>query len=143
MRLLHREESRNAGYNFWTHGVNTIVVFPERASRIAHTGLGTIVEQADSRPDQQNNWFHLPLQAPSWIPVEQWTQRPDGWHHSESHCNVEKAQLVGVRLQAPLNENATIRQIHVRAVDELIQNETVELRGPTISYEITTSTPVF
>lgn len=131
------------GYNFWTHGVNTIVEFPDRASRIVHTGLGTVVEQAESRPDQENNWFHLPLQAPSWIPVQHWTERSDGTHASDGHGGVERAQLVGVRFRASLNENATIRQFHVRAGDQLIQNEPVDLRGPTVDYDITISNPVF
>ena len=131
------------GYNFWTHGVNTIVEFPERASRIVHTGLGTIVEQAESRPDQENNWFHLPLPAPSWIPIQQWHERSDGSYSSDNHCTVERAQLVGIRFRAFLNENATIRQFHVRAGDQLIQNEPVELRGPTVDYDITLSNPVF
>lgn len=131
------------GFNFWTHGVTTIVEFPERASRIVHTGLGTVVEQAESRPDQENNWFHLPLHAPSWIPVEQWTKRADGWYHSESRCKVENAQLVGVRMKASLNENAHIREFHIRAGDQLIQSESVDLRGPAVDYEIDISNPVF
>jgi hypothetical protein len=130
------------GYNFWTHGVNTIVEFPERASRIVHTGLGTYIEQAESRPNQENNWFHVPLHKPSWIPVQQWKQRADGSYLSEGHCSVEKAQLVGARLKASLNENASIRQIHIRAGDELIHSESVDLRGPTVDHEINISNPV-
>ena len=130
------------GFNFWTHGVNTIVEFPERESRITHTGLGTFIEQAESHPDQENNWFHLPLHAPSWIPVEQWTRRPDGAYLSESHCKVQEAQLVGARLKATLNENAAIRQFHIRAGDELIHSESVELRGPTVDHEINISDPL-
>jgi hypothetical protein len=130
------------GFHFWTHGVNTIAEFPERASRIVHTGLGTIVEQAESHPDQENNWFHLPLHAPSWIPVQHWTHLADGTHLSEGHGGVETAQLVGARLKAVLNENAHIRQLHIRAGDQLIQSESVDLRGPAVDHEITLSNPV-
>jgi hypothetical protein len=129
------------GYNFWTHGVGTIVEFPARASRILHAGWGSLIEQPESRPGEENNWFHLPLHKPSWIPVTHWIEESATLARS-THTSVSRATLAGVTLKASLNENANIRELHVRAGGTLIHSQSVDLRGPTIDHEIDLRDPV-
>jgi len=50
-------------YDFWTHGVNTIVQFPERAKSIEHSGGGTEIKQQGSPND--TNWLHIPIPSPT------------------------------------------------------------------------------
>lgn len=52
-----------ARYDFWTHGVNTIVQFPERAKSISHSGLGIEIKQQGS--PQDTNWLHVPIPSPT------------------------------------------------------------------------------
>lgn len=52
-----------ARYDFWTHGVNTIVQFPEQAKRITHSGLGIEIQQQGSPND--TNWLHVPIPSPT------------------------------------------------------------------------------
>jgi hypothetical protein len=121
----------------WTHGVNTIAEFPERATRIQHAGWGTLVEQSESGHGQQNNWFHLPLNYPREFPENVWRRLPSGGYILEE-CFNYRSLLLGARLKASLNENVHIRELHIRAGQELFLGRNVDLRGPEVDYELYT-----
>lgn len=93
----------NKRYDFWVHGVNTIVEYPEHARIIRHAGWGTLVEQ-DADPPGRNNWFHLPIPTPTII---------KGDHGA----------LDWLALKVWMNENVRIAQIHVRMGDLKIIDE--------------------
>jgi hypothetical protein len=118
--------------NFWTHGVNTIVEFPERVSLLQHAGWGTLIRQPTDPPGRHNNWFHLPLHTPGSI-----VGRARG-----DRLDLYNALFGYARLKANLNENATIRELHIRAGQRLIYVESVELRGPNVDRQVDARTPI-
>ena len=82
--------------DYWIHGVSTFVEYPDRTTEIRHAGNGTIVKQRAN----SDNWFHLPIPTPTSI---------DG--------DAEVA-VTWVALKASTNENARIRDVHLRTADE-------------------------
>lgn len=131
-------------YQYWTHGVQTIVEFPEHASRISHAGWGTLIEQQED-PSGRNNWFHLPLHTPNWIPRANFERLSDPsdrvQKYNPQHVTINKAILSSVRLKADVNENASIRTLHIRAGDRLLKSEEVDLRGPSVNHEVNMRDP--
>jgi hypothetical protein len=106
--------------NYWTHGIQTIVEFPERPRRIQHAGWGTLIEQHYS---QSEGWFHLPLHSPSQIVA---LSAAPG-----RNVYVARTPLLGaVRLKARLNQFATIVELHLRAGEQLVRNKAVSIAGP-------------
>lgn len=94
-----------ARFDFWTHGADTIVEFPEQTQLIRHTGWGTLIRQ----PANTNNWFHIAIPTPTVL---------------EDDISVF---LQYVRLRAEVNENARIDLIHFRDGGNLIYSENVML----------------
>jgi len=80
-----------ARYEVWTHGADTVVEFPTRATEIRHAGFGTQVRQ----PAGSTNWFHFALPAITVI---------DG----------RATAVREIRLRATANENARIDILHFR-----------------------------
>lgn len=94
-----------ARYDFWTHGVNTIVEYPDQTQLIRHTGWGTLIRQSADT----NNWFHIAIPSPTFL-------EDDG-----------SVFLQYIRLRAEVNENARIDLIHLRVDGTLIYSENVML----------------
>lgn len=46
-----------ARYDFWTHGVNTFIEFPDRPMHVIYAGWGTKVHQVYKPHWNLNNWF--------------------------------------------------------------------------------------
>lgn len=79
-------------YEFWTHGVATILESPELARTVLHRGFGTLVEQDPNT----EAWFHIPITSPTIF---------------TEHGRV---MLKSVGLKARTNENARLDIVHVR-----------------------------
>ena len=84
-------------YEFWTHGVATILESPELARLVLHRGFGTLVEQEANT----EAWFHIPIPSPTIF----------GDH--------DRVYLERVGLRAKMNENARVNVIHVRIGQDL------------------------
>ena len=54
-------------YDYWIHGVSTMVEDAERATDIIHFGSGTTVRQ----PANTDNWFHIAVPTPTIIDDEE------------------------------------------------------------------------
>jgi hypothetical protein len=102
-------------YNFHTHGVSTIVESPDRAAEILHAGWGTLVRQSAATTANGSNWFHLPLTAPVVMTGD------------------DSVILKSIRVIATANENACIREVHVREADHLKFQRDVNWAGPQIN----------
>ena len=88
-------------YEFWTHGVDTVVEFPNRAAEVRHAGWGTLIRQAAGT----DNWFHIA------IPSAKIINNP--------------AKMREIRLRAEVNECARIDLIHFRDDGKLIFSKAV------------------
>ncbi len=85
-------------YRFATHGVATVVEYPQSAKLIQHRGdLGTVVEQEAGT----YGWFHIPLTTPNQM---------DG----------DEVELKSFWLDVNLNENAKMTRIDLRYGQECI-----------------------
>lgn len=91
-----------ARYDFWTHGVNTFIEFPDRPMYVIQAGWGTKVRQIYKPHWNENNWFHLPIPTPTVIK------------------NDTKVNLVYVWVYAETNELAKISEIHVREYNNIL-----------------------
>lgn len=91
-----------ARHEYWTHGVDTIVEFPDRATEIRHAGWGTRVRQAANT----DNWFHIALPSAKVI-------------------NTKNAIMREVHLRAEVNENARVDLIHFRNDGNLVFSKDV------------------
>jgi hypothetical protein len=111
-----------ANYEFWTHGVNTIVEFPSRATEIRHAGWGTLVRQAANT----DNWFHIALPSPRII-------------MDDEHVFIRE-----IRLRAEVNENARVDYIHSRRDGELFFSQEVMFTDRTIDevFQVDPNRPV-
>ncbi|MCI0470328.1 MAG: hypothetical protein L0Y73_01570 [Candidatus Aminicenantes bacterium] len=105
--------------NFWTHGVDTIIEYPERAQRIQHAGWGTLVEQYSGDGD---NWFHFPLHSPTQVTAYASSS-------SRREYVSRTALLGGARFKARLNNNARIIELHVRAGEQIVRANLVNIPG--------------
>lgn len=98
-------------FDFWTHGVATILEFPELAKLIQYrTDVGTVVEQ-DANTE---GWFHIPLTTPTVM---------------EDDVSIFFRLFA---LKAKVNDNAKVDLIHVRRGTDLIFNQSVAFVGKTI-----------
>ena len=91
-----------ARHEYWTHGVDTIVEFPDRATEIRHAGWGTRVRQAA----HTDNWLHIALPSGKVI-------------HSED------AIMREVRLRAEVNDIASVDLIQFRDDEKLVFSKEV------------------
>lgn len=79
-------------YDFWTHGVNTIVQFPNRAKSISHSGLGTEIVQTGL--PENLNWLHIPIPSPTRL-------------------NSTKVFLHHVRIRGSADDKAVIEEVQL------------------------------
>lgn len=100
-----------ARHEYWTHGVDTIVEFPDRATEILHAGWGTRVRQAANT----DNWFHIALPSAKII-------------------NSETAIMREIRLRAEVNENARVDLIHFRDDGKRVFSQAVSFTDRTIDH---------
>jgi hypothetical protein len=97
-------------HDYWTHGVATILEFPNLAKVRAHTGMGTFVEQDAGT----YGWFHIPIPTPSIL--------DEGHTYFRYFCLVAK-----------VNENATIDLLHLRRGADLVFSKTVAFTNTTVN----------
>jgi hypothetical protein len=119
-------------FEYWTHGVGTIVEFPERVALLRHAGWGTLVEQQADPEDRNNNWFHLVLHTPHILAESDSSRRDSG---------LLPAWAGVFRIVADLNENAVIKHLHIRYGENLLYSEEVDLRGPHVNHLIDAREP--
>jgi hypothetical protein len=92
-------------YEFWTHGVNVQIEYPDRIVGITgdefaeprRSGWGTLVYQKENT----TNWFHFAIPTPVII-------------------NKQEATLRFIRFRAEINEAARIDMIHFRHDNRII-----------------------
>lgn len=98
-------------FDFWTHGVTTVLESPELARRMEHKGnIGTAVEQEANT----SAWFHLPLTTPTVI---------------EDDVAI---YLRRFGLKATVNDNAKIDLLHLRSGTRLVWSRDVSYVGRVI-----------
>jgi hypothetical protein len=94
-----------AQYEFWTHGVNVQIEYPDRIVGITgnehaeprRSGWGTLICQKENT----TNWFHFAIPTPVII-------------------NNQEATLKFIRFRAEINETARIDRIHFRHDNRII-----------------------
>ncbi|MGH9039993.1 MAG: DUF6623 family protein [Acidimicrobiia bacterium] len=103
-----------ARYDMWIHGVTAMVEWPYLTTEIRHTGFGTIVKQ----PAGTENWLHLTMPVPTIID--------------------DDAEVAATRIafKATLNENARIKEVHVRMGTEVISAKAVDWGGDDVNQQI-------
>ena len=106
-------------HDYWTHGVATILEFPERATFVAHNGFGTTVEQNANT----SAWFHIPISTPSYLAGDSTTY------------------LYFLTLAAKVNASAKVDLIHVRRGKDLLFEEAVSFVDRNINHSINTPDP--
>ncbi len=86
-------------FDFWTHGITTILQSPELAQLlIRQTNLGTVVEQNGNT----QAWFHIPITTPTVM---------------EDDTSI---YLRAIYLRARVNAHAIVDRIHIRRGTDLI-----------------------
>lgn len=99
-------------YDYWTHGVATILESPQLAKLVMHRGdLGTVVEQDANT----SGWFHIPIPTPSVLSGDTTTS------------------FLYFALVANVNDNAKVDLIHVRRGKDLIFSQNVSFVGAKIN----------
>ena len=101
-----------ARYEFWTHGVNVQIEYPDNIVGITgderaeprRSGWGTLVHQKENT----TNWFHFSIPTPALI-------------------NNKEATLRFIRLRAEINETARIDTIHFRHDNRVIFTKEVNI----------------
>ncbi|MGD2149784.1 MAG: hypothetical protein PVJ20_12605 [Desulfobacterales bacterium] len=94
-----------AQYEFWAHGVNVQIEYPDRIVGITgnehaeprRSGWGTLIYQKENT----TNWFHFAIPTPVII-------------------NNQEATLRFIRFRAEINETARIDRIHFRHDNRII-----------------------
>jgi hypothetical protein len=105
-------------FDFWTHGVATILESPQLARRVEHKGnIGTAVEQSAST----SAWFHIPITTPTVL---------------EDDTSI---YLRRFGLKATVNDNAKIDHLHLRSGTNLVWSREVSYVGRVVdeTYDIT------
>jgi hypothetical protein len=99
-------------FDFWTHGIATILESPQRAKLVQHrSDIGTLVQQIGDT----DGWFHIPIPTPSNLEGDATTF------------------IVGFYLSVKVNDNAKIDVIHLRRGRDLIFSQKVSFVGTTIN----------
>ena len=101
-----------ARYEFWTHGVNVQIEYPDSIVGITgderaeprRSGWGTLVYQKENTA----NWFHFAIPTPALI-------------------NNQEVTLRFIRLRAEINETARIDTIHFRHDNRVIFTKEVNI----------------
>lgn len=101
-----------ARYEFWTHGVNVQIEYPdnivgitgEECAEPRRSGWGTLVHQKENT----TNWFHFAIPTPAKI-------------------NNQEPTLRSIRLRAEINETARIDTIHFRHDNRVIFSKEVNI----------------
>jgi hypothetical protein len=110
-----------AQYEFWTHGVNVQIEYPDRIFGITgdefaeprRSGWGTLVYQKENT----TNWFHFAIPTPVII-------------------NNQEATLRFIRLRAEINETARIDMIHFRHDNRIILSREVNITNCSVDETI-------
>jgi len=104
-------------FDYWTHGIATILESPELAQLAQHrSDLGTVVEQIGGT----SGWFHIPIPTPSVL------------------ADDTTINFLFFALVATLNDNAKVDLIHVRRGKDLIFSKNVAFIGTTVNQVIET-----
>ncbi len=99
-------------FDFWTHGIATVVQYPPLAKLLEHrSDLGTVVEQDGNT----SGWFHIPIPTPSVLADDTTTS------------------FLLFALVAKVNDNAKVDLIHVRRGKDLIFQKSVSFVATTIN----------
>lgn len=106
-----------ARYEFWTHGVNVKIEYPDRIVGMTvderaeprRSGWGTLVHQKENT----TNWFHFAIPTPVII-------------------DNQEAELRFIRLRAEINENARIDTIHFRHDNRIIYSQEVNITNRSV-----------
>ncbi|HSQ85138.1 MAG TPA: DUF6623 family protein [Desulfobacterales bacterium] len=101
-----------ARYEFWIHGVNVQIEYPDNIVGITgderaeprRSGWGTLVHQKENTA----NWFHFAIPTPALI-------------------NNQETTLRFIRLRAEINETARIDTIHFRHDNRVIFTKEVNI----------------
>lgn len=101
-----------ARYEFWIHGVNVQIEYPDRIVGMTgdgraeprRSGWGTLIYQKKDT----TNWFHFAIPTPAII-------------------NNQGAALKSIRLRAEINGNALIDKIHFRHDNRIIFSEKTDI----------------
>ena len=96
-------------YEFWAHGVETVVEFPDRTAEVRHAGWGTLIRQAAGT----DNWFHIAIPSAKII-------------------DNSVTKMCEIRLRAEVNENAQIDLIHFRDDGKLIFSQAVNFMNQNV-----------
>ena len=110
-----------AQYEFWTHGVNVQIEYPDRiagrteeeAAEPRRSGWGTLVYQKENT----TNWFHFAIPTPVIM-------------------NNQEANLRFIRLRAEINETARIDMIHFRHDNRIILSREVNISNRSVDETI-------
>ena len=110
-----------AQYEFWTHGVNVQIEYPDRiAGRTEEevgeprrSGWGTLVYQKENT----TNWFHFAIPTPVII-------------------NNQEATLRFIRFRAEINETARIDMIHFRHDNRIFLSREVNITNRSVDETI-------
>ena len=97
-------------HDYWTHGVATVVEFPQLAKVNVHNGFGTTVEQDANT----GGWFHIPFATPSML--------------QDAGTGIRFFALV-----ARVNENAKVDALHLRRGADLIFSTAVSFTNTSIN----------
>ena len=106
-----------ARYEFWTHGVNVKIEYPDRIVGMTgderaeprRSGWGTLVHQKENT----TNWFHFAIPTPVIV-------------------DNKEAELRFIRLRAEINENARIDTIHFRHDNRIIYSQEVNITNSSV-----------
>lgn len=106
-----------ARYEFWTHGVNVQIEYPDKIVGMVgderaeprRSGWGTLVYQKEDTA----NWFHFGIPTPAII------------------NNIE-ATLRFIRLRAEINETARIDKIHFRHDNRVFFSKEVNITNRSV-----------
>jgi hypothetical protein len=110
-----------AHYEFWTHGVNVQIEYPDRIFGITgdeiveprRSGWGTLVYQKENT----TNWFHFAIPTPVII-------------------DNKEATLRFIRFRAEINETARIDMIHFRHDNRIILSREVNITNRSVDETI-------
>jgi len=104
-------------YEFWTHGVNVHIEYPDRIVGMTgdrrgeprRSGWGTLVHQKENT----TNWFHFAIPTPVII-------------------NNQEVTLSFIRFRAEINESARIDMIHFRHDNRIIFSQEVNITNRSV-----------
>lgn len=131
--LILLSNIKHTNMEFWTHGVSSIVEYPNRVHSLRYAGYGLIIQHPSNGNSQ--NWLHLPLFSPTKLPFGAWDDPQISGNIWQTVWNEVTINMI--KFKGKLNEYARIREIHLRMGEQLIFNQSLDLRGPIVDYSFT------